>query len=83
MAETRTFLQGATLAIAVAIPIVAVSSVLLCDDNDSDDRVPCDGCGELHAPDELALGPFDTRWCEGCDAGAGAHDCVQEDDGEP
>jgi len=81
MTETRTFLQGATIAIAVAIPLAAISAVLLQDD-DSDERAPCDGCGEMFSPDDLTPGELDTRWCSGCRSDAG-FDCIQEDDGDP
>ncbi len=47
MTETRTFLQGATLAIAVAIPLAAIGAVLFSDDEcDERERMPCPGCGE-------------------------------------
>jgi len=48
MTETRTFLQGATLAIAVAIPLAAIGAVLFSDDDERDERerMPCPGCGE-------------------------------------
>jgi hypothetical protein len=77
MTETRTFLQGATPAIAVAIPLTAIAAVLFSDE-DSDERQPCDGCGDLFAPDALGL---ETRLCPNCRTDAG-FDCIQEDDGE-
>lgn len=46
------------------------------------EQQPCDGCRQLFAPEDLAEGPLDTRWCSGCRPGA-AFDCIQEDDGEP
>lgn len=74
-------LQRATLlAGALAIPITAVAAVLANDD--SDELIPCDGCGEACEREALTPGPLDTLWCAACGAAAGApFDCVQEDDG--
>jgi hypothetical protein len=82
--ETGKFFQRAALAGVVAIPIAAVAAVVVPDG--SDDRVPCDGCGELFAPDALAPGESDTRWCRECVSDAGeilrGDPMIQEDDGE-
>ena len=90
MTETGTFLERrAALAALVAIPIAAISAVLFSADDwdDSDERLPCDGCGELCAPDALTRGELGTRWCSGCveDSGLPAalpYDLISEDDGD-
>jgi hypothetical protein len=68
LTETGKFLRRATLASLVAIPIAANSAVVLRDD---DDRVPCDGCDQPCAPEDLVRGD-DSGWCSGCVAGAAA-----------
>lgn len=85
---TVTQLQRAALAGALAIPITAVTAVLASDD--SDELIPCDGCGEACERDALTPGPLDTLWCSGCvtaaerfDYAGARFDCVEEDDGEP
>jgi hypothetical protein len=83
MKETGTFLPGATLAIAVAIPLAAVGAVVLSPEGEAGDRVPCDGCGGMYAPEDLTAGEIETRWCASCIDARAAFDCVQEDDGEP
>ena len=58
--ETGTFLQRAALAGACALPLIAVCAVVTGDD--ADERVPCDGCGEVFFLDELTRGDAGTRW---------------------
>jgi hypothetical protein len=91
--ETGKFLQRAALVGVVAVPIAAVAAVVVPDE--SDDRVPCDGCGLLYAPGDLTPGELETQWCGACreaafsaaivwDAGptSDLDPIVHEDDGE-
>ena len=78
-----TYLQRAALAGALLLPLAGVGAVVAQDDGD--ELVPCDGCGDCHPPSELEEGPLETRWCAACCAAKPPEvfDCVEEDDGEP
>jgi hypothetical protein len=83
--KERTFIQRAAFAGAIAIPIAAVGSVVL-DDEDFDERIRCDGCRDSFMPADLMRGDAGTRWCEGCFGDAvpsPRFDRIIEDDGEP
>jgi hypothetical protein len=76
--------RRAVLASAVAIPVAAISAVVLRDDDDDDPRMPCEGCREWHFPEQLTRGEAGTYWCEGCVEDSPAsfvpYDFVEEDD---